>query len=348
MQRRLLGVRSLDAPLLRGRPTQGRSARTIATLRMGAVSGSLVSIDTLPADLVDDQSSAVRDIADAVHLCRTAGASVVGLGALAALVGAHGRAVAELSPCAVTTGNALTTWAAVSTLSRLRSVGYPRGPVGVFGLPGVVATGLVEVLLGRGETVVVIHPQPSPPLQRAVSRWAARNPGRVTLGASPSAFAGTGSVLLAASSTGRRIALSTLLPGSVVIDVAEPVDLEYDVPRRDDVLVLDGELVTLPRPMSGSEPWWSIYGWVTGQTDALFACFAEPMLLAGTARIDLAFTGRELSAGHVETIGALAIASGYSVDRLYSRGRRLRDAVIVAFVERARARAGGTATPPPP
>jgi predicted amino acid dehydrogenase len=354
-QQRLIGVRSADPELLRNRDSLRPPGRVISHLRLerpGAppVEGLLAAIPTLPEPLLAEQSAGVTDILDAVRLCREAGAGVVGLGAVTAVVGGQGKAVAEASPCGVTSGNALTTWAAVETWARFSElVGHPS-PVGLYGLPGAVAGGILQLLVHRGDSVLAVVDRPATPLTRLAERLNASGPGRVRFVRTAAEVVGAGHVLIAASSTGGRLSLGALPHGAVVIDVAAPVDVLFDVPPREDVLLLDGEMVRLPGRLRGTEPWQTLYGLVTGQGERIFACFAEPMLLAGAERPDLATTGRDLTLERLRALAALAEASGFSVDVLCARGRPVRAARTLAFAERVRrtrSRAAGGLPPPP-
>lgn len=340
-QQRLLGVRSADPALMGNRPSARPPGRVISRLRLDAaagrpIEGVLAAIPALPEPMLTEQGGAVADILDAVRLCNGEGAAVVGLGAVSAVVGGQGKAVAEEAPCAVTSGNALTAWAAVETWRRfMERVGSSR-PVGLYGLPGAVAGGILQLLMAAGADVWVAVERPAAPLLRTFERLQAAGPGRIRVLSSPLGVLQAGLPLIAASSTGGRLLLSALPHGAVVVDVAAPVDVTLDVPPREDVLLLDGEMVRLPGRLSGTEPWQTLYGWVTGQGTRIFACFAEPMLLAGTGRLDLAGTGRELPLGRLQAIAELAGGHGFSVDALCARGRPVREARVQAFADRVR------------
>lgn len=338
-QRRLLGVRSGDARLMRGESTARPPGRVISELhfdRVGgtSVSGMLAAIPSLPAALLTEQSAGVDDVLDAVRLCNGAGARVVGLGAVTAVIGGQGKAIAEAAPCAVTTGNALTAWAAVETWTRFEALCDREAPVGLYGWPGAVAGGILRLLVDRGATVRVVSAAPPLPLLKTLERLSRLGPGRAELVEHERLVFERGQVLIAASSTGGRIPLSSLPSGAVVIDVAAPVDVDFDVPFREDVLIVDGEMVRLPGRLRGTEPWQTLYGWVTGQGERIFACFAEPMLFAGSGRLDLAGCGRDLPIERLRAVAALAAAEGFSVDALCARGRPIREARLLAFAER--------------
>lgn len=323
LQRRLLGIRTLDAGLaLRG--SSRRGARVVAHLDIsdpfGArATGTLVSIPALPDELLADQARGVELVSEAVALCHAQGAAVVGLGAVAAVIGGQGKAVAAQAPCPITTGNGMTAWAAGRTVAMVRRRLGLSGPVSLIGPPGPVANGLLQLLVRGGSTVLVVAERPPRPLQALIDRLNADGPGTARCVASVEAARAETPLLVAASSTGGRIRLSTLAAGSVVVDVAQPLDVIHDV-QRDDVLLLDGEYVRLPRHLAGGF-WHRVYGMVTGQGRHIFACFAEPMLFALAGDASQRSVGRDVPVERLDAIADRAAAHGFFVDRLHSDGR---------------------------
>ena len=328
-QRRLLGVRGLNGPLAIGRPALVSEAipYTIAALDIrdvhgGRSLGQLVSVPFTPEELLSDQEGGVRAVLGAVARCHAWGAEVVGLGAVAAVIGGQGKAVAAEAPCAVTTGNGFTAWAAVQTLDLWRRTSGESPPVALLGAPSPVATSILRQLAARGEAVEVVAQTPPKPLRALVETLASRGYAHLRFIDDPLEALRQGHVLVAASSTGARLKLSALPRGSVVIDVAAPLDVQDDA-RRPDVLWLDGEYVRLPTELGGGL-WHRVYGLVTGHSRHAFACFAEPMLLALAGRPELANVGREVAIERTDALAELAHAHGFWVDRLYERGRPLR------------------------
>ncbi|MFN3196978.1 MAG: hypothetical protein ACE366_00990 [Bradymonadia bacterium] len=339
-QRRLHGVRALDRHIAAGRPA-GASPRpqSISTFLVedphGArVEGLLVGVPLLPEEMLTDQQRAVEAVTAAVHTCHAAGAQVVGLGAVAAVIGGQGKAVAAEAPCPVTTGNSFTALAAFQTWRHLQRALDHDGPVALMGAPGPVAGGILRMLLADRQSVTVVIPTPSKPLKRLVSTLGAED--RVTWCADPIEALREGLPLIAASSTGGRLSLSSLPSGAVVIDVAAPADVLMDGPAREDVLILDGEYVRLPRPVAGVQLWRRIYGLITGQHRHVFACFAEPMVLALSETFESFSLGRTVKGEQLTGLEQLALEHGFWVDQLFEAGRPLSAGRLDGFARRRR------------
>lgn len=336
VQQRLLGVRWGDPRLMLTGRSRRRPARRFARLRLRdpfgrEVSGLLAAVPYLPDELLADQEAGVAAVSDAVALCHREGAEIVGLGAVAAMIGGQGKAVARAAPCPVSTGNAFTALAAVETIAQLRRLDRRRHAIGLVGPPGPVANAILERLAARGEAVDVVSDNPPRPLARFVEQLAATHHGRLRFVDDVRETLGPGRILVAASSTGGRIPLSSLPAGSVVVDVAAPQDVLHDVRRRDDVLLLDGEYVRLPRPLIGGS-WRRAYGWITGQTRSIFACFAEPMLMALAEDTSLCSVGRAVPGDRLRLLANLASEHGFAVDRLHEYGRPVPAARLRRFV----------------
>jgi len=295
--------------------------------RPGAhLAGLVYGVPLLPLELVEDQERAVAAIRRGVEDLAEAGAAAVGLGALCAVVGARGRAVADGAPVPVTTGHEITAWAAARTLERVGAlVGAAADePAVVLGAPAAVAVAVARLLAEAGRPVLLAARGSRGPLARVV----ARTDG---LEAIPDDGApGRARLVVSASSGGGVLTESELSAGTVLVDVARPRDLAGPR-RRQDVLVVDGEMVSLPGG-TAVDPITRAYNHVVGQAvDEVFACFAAPMLAAAGAVERALSPGRFLAPDDVRAWGEAAERHGFFVHRLYDRGRPLSEARLAAF-----------------
>ena len=285
--------------------------------------GEIIGIPTLPRFMLEDQGRAVDLMAHAAHELG-ADADLVGLGALCAIVGSRGQELAERLAQPVTTGNSLTCWAASETTQILyetlsKTPRFARRIV-VVGFPGTMANAIVEVLARRGLPVEVYARR----LARRQAAWL--DAVRENTGAPipvwddlTEAVRGKG-IVVGAGSIGGELDGADLRHGTVVVDVAQPLDTTPAQRRRTDLLVVEGEMVSLP-VRSGDEwrSFWSgLYNLSVGQVDRrVFACLAEPMVLCLNGRPESFSLGRTVTADQVEEIGRMARLHGFGVRDLF-------------------------------
>src|SRR6185312_14577336 len=183
----------------------------------------------------NDPALAVHYMEQAVDAAHAWGAKLVGLGSMTGVVGGHGRHLAERGPLEVTTGNSLTVFAALENLLHLcaeTEIDLARETVAVIGAPGSIAAAAAKLLAPLcGEMLLVARSASG----RAV-QLASQLDCELLLDVD-AALARAG-IVLSATSSGNCIDQQRLLPGSVVIDVAVPTDVEGGRALRDDVLIL--------------------------------------------------------------------------------------------------------------
>jgi acetylornithine/succinyldiaminopimelate/putrescine aminotransferase len=140
-------------------------------------------------------------------------------------------------------------------------------------------------------------------------------------------------IVISATSTGGCIEQARLQPGSIVIDVGVPTDVQGTESLRDDVLMLTGGLVRVPDSIPrDSRILWFQHGMIP-------SCLGETMILALENRAECLSLGRTLDLDSIQEIGSLARAHGFDFSRLYSFGHPLEDSTLVRF-KKARARLG--------
>lgn len=301
--------------------------------------GRIIGIPALPELLLSEQEAAVRLMATAA-MQYGVGCELVGLGALCAIVGSRGEALAARLPKPVTTGNSLTCWASAETVTRLweRLSGSPRfvPRVLLVGFPGTMAEGLLQVLARRGLPVEVYHPSLPKRQERQLAALEAELQITIPRWSDLDAALERRGIVVGAGSLGGELAEATLRPGTVVVDVAQPLDTTPAQRAREDLLVVEGELVTLPEATGAA--WRSLftglYNHIVGQGDArVFACLAEPMVLALEGRAEPWSLGRTLDPQRVEALGALASRHGFAVRDLYTGTRLLDEERLMRFVQ---------------
>lgn len=351
-QRMLMGVRTLTPALLWGEgATTPRVARfpRITSATGATTDGDVRAVGMLPASMLVNQETAVERIAAAATaLAETDGAAIVGLGSLCAVVGSRGEEVARRVKVPVTTGVSYTAFAAARTLDRVaEALGETLSgrSVAIAGLPGALAVAVAELCAQRGVRLVLLD-GPVKSREKLATRLRSVHGIAVELPPEPGVAARTADYLVGASSTGGALDPGWLVPGSVVIDVAEPRDLPRGAALAPDRLVVDGENVSLPPGVARSGLLTGVYNWVVGQRlGTIYACFAEPIVLALEGKHESFSLGKEITPAKADEIGRLGERHGFRVERLLHAG----SAVHPRKLEAVRAlRSARTASPPAP
>ncbi|MEE2785919.1 MAG: hypothetical protein VX589_01175, partial [Myxococcota bacterium] len=247
------------------------------------------------------------------------GATVMGLGGVNAMLGGQVTRLAAQSPVPITTGNTFTTYAAFETVSALMTLPKFDRQLAMIGPPSPVSNALIELFLRRGHHLTILADPVPRPLRSRIEHLNRNRLGTAVFTQNVTAVTGPSKLLVAASSTGGRLKLSECPGGTLVVDVAEPADVVHDSPRRQDILILDGELIRPPNPLNGGL-WRSIYGLVTGQGRSIFACFAEPILMARESAPS-SLVGRIVSLDALDRLAHRAHMDGFFVDGFHSRGQ---------------------------
>ena len=293
-------------------------------------SGQIVGLPTMPGPMLNNQEEAVKMMAKAVEKYGE-GSDLVGLGALCAIVGLRGRALEQTITKPVTTGNSLTCWAAIETTAKLMRSFEPcpnfTRRILVVGLPGTMAMAAIGVMAQRGMPVEVFHPSFPKSVERKIAALEAETGRQIPRHTDLDRALLKRGIVVGAGSVGGDLASARLQPGTVVVDVAQPLDTSPQQRSRDDLLIVEGEMLSLPSK-SGTKNrsfWSNLYNLVVGQADErVFACLAEPMVLCLEGRAEGFSIGRNLDVGKVEEIGTIAVKHGFGVRDLF-RGRQRLD-----------------------
>ena len=294
---------------------------TRITSACGAECEGMIQFMPLTAEQMIAQPRKIAErVLEGVNALHQDGAALVGLGGFTGIVGNRGLQILERAAVPVTTGNSLTAYAAYQNLlecmARL-NVSPEQAQVVVAGYPGSIAQAVARLLLDKGCTLHLVHRGTANnlpddlPLQRA---------DQVLYHAGSDECYDMARLFVTATSSGGVIDPGRLLPGSVVIDTALPRDVLPGADRRDDILVIEGGLVSATSDVSfgamafGLDPKRNLNG-----------CMAETIILALEGRAEPFSIGRELPVDRVLEIGALAAHHGFLPTPMVSNSEAVSD-----------------------
>lgn len=279
------------------------------------------------------QEISLRKIIAAGQKAARAGAKIVGLGAMTAIVGDAGITVARNLDVAVTTGNSYTVATALEgtrKAAELMGLDFERAEVAILGASGSIGSACARIL-ARDVNFMTLIARNVPRLERLAESILRDTGLAVKVTARTKEAVRKADIIIAVSSAaGSVIEPEDLKPGAVVCDVARPRDVSAKVAqKRNDVLVIEGGIVEVPGDVNfnfnfGFPP------------KTAYACMAETMILALEKRFENFSLGRELCVSQIDEISALAAKHGFKLAGFRSFERPVSTETIREIRERAR------------
>jgi predicted amino acid dehydrogenase len=266
-----------------------------------------------------------------VRTARKLGAGIVGLGALTSVVSQGGAALLD-EGVGITTGNSYTVAAAMESLAlAARKLGIDPGreACAVIGATGSIGRACASLCADLcGVVILVGHqngramPERLAKLARDIERGSDREPRVRWTTDIAEALEQARLVVCATSSPDPVIRPEWLRPGMIICDIARPSDLPPGIAaERDDLLVLDGGVVSLPERVE--------LGWNFGfEPGTAFACMAETISLAFDSWRDHYGIGPRGVLATYEEAAERALRHGFRVTGIRTLGRPLSDPQI--------------------
>ncbi len=258
-----------------------------------------------------------------------AGARIVGLGAMTAVVGDAGITVARNLDVAVTTGNSYTVATAIQgteKAAQMMGLDLGKAQVTVLGATGSIGR-VCALLLARKVNQLTLVARNELRLEKLAEEILDKTGLVAHVSADVKHSLRSADVVVAVSSAADSlIEPEDLKPGAVVCDVARPRDVSVQVAReRDDVLIIEGGVVEVPGDAVN-------FNFNFGFPPRMaYACMAETMILALEKRFESYSLGRELSLDRVEEITSLAEKHGFKLAGFRSFERPVTSEVITSI-----------------
>lgn len=323
------------------------SRLALAGRNCGRADGELIVLPHLPRELVSlDGNEAVALVQSAVDLAVERGAEVVGLGGFSSIIADGGLALRVPKGARITSGNSLTTWAAVQAVEavcRETGIELADATVAVIGATGAIGRAIALLCAERaGRLILIGNPVSREPNQarlRAVAidcrdhravlgdqpygrrdrtcevaqtsvpvRTPADTNEWVTVTSDIDHYLPDADVVFAATSAVQSfISAQHLRKRAIVCDVSRPFNLSAQIEeQRPDVRIIKGGVVRVPE------------GCILGdleerdQPNSMVACAAETVLLSLSRQEARQLCG-PLSLATINELGKFADAAGFSI-----------------------------------
>ncbi len=283
-------------------------------------------IMTLDPDFVMEKIVAAGRVAEGL------GCGIVGLGAFTSVVGDAGETVARELDIGVTTGNSYTIYTAVKGMERaakMMGINLARAHTAVVGATGSIGRVCAHMLAGDVGRLTLVA-RNAERLEEVREEILDGGPCDVSATTDVSAAVREAeAIITVTSSLDTVIDPCDIRSGAVVCDVARPRDVSEQVAAvRDDVLVVDGGVVSVP----GWPEFNYDFGFPSGMA---YACMSETMILGLEGHTKDYSIGRDLELARVLEIGGLAAKHGFRLAGLRSFERALSQQRVADIRQRA-------------
>jgi fatty aldehyde-generating acyl-ACP reductase len=266
------------------------------------------------------------------RMAQRLGAKILGLGAFTSVIGDAGVTVAKNLDIPVTTGNSYTVAIAVRALRQAAQrleIDLGQATIAVVGATGVIGQVCAQFMAADAPQMILIGRRMAA-LEQVREMVRERGGDQVLVTTDISALRQADLVLTVTSALEAIITPEHLKAGTVVLDVARPRDVSRRVvEERDDVLVIEGGMVSVPGPVNFAFD----FGFPPGKA---YACMAEVMTLALEGRYESYTLGKQITLEQVETIDRLATKHGFSVGGFRCFERPVSDEQIEQIKEKAK------------
>jgi predicted amino acid dehydrogenase len=255
-------------------------------------------------------SVAYRKIVKTGQLAEKLGARLLGMGAFTSVVGDAGLTVSRQLDIPVTTGNSYTVAIAnqaVRAAAARMDIDLAESTVAIVGATGAVGA-VCGLLLSRECRRMLLIARDRTRLEALCIRIDADSGAQALATSDRGAIGEAEIVVTVTSDTDAVIEPHHLRPGAVVLDVARPRDVSWQVARqRDDVLVIEGGMVAVPGSALD-------FGFDFGFPPRMaYACMAEAMILALEGRYESYTIGRDIAVNQVLEIESLGAKHGFEL-----------------------------------
>jgi predicted amino acid dehydrogenase len=240
--------------------------------------GLLISLLFTPEMLFGRRNAAEKSIVSAARLSEKLGVSILGLGALTSSISSRGKKIIKkVKKIGVTTGHANTVVVVVRNLMRVftyLNLNKNETTIAIIGAAGSVGNACVRLLLKKGFTRFILVDHKFDLLSDQCKHLLKTHPS-VDLQKSEKVpnFIDADFVITATNAPYAVIYSGMLKPGAIVLDDAQPSDMDDSLSLRHDVLPVEAGVIRYP----GID---AHFDFGLEYKDDVYGCLGEAMLLS--------------------------------------------------------------------
>lgn len=285
------------------------------------IEGLVILVPLLPEQFLEpDQGLCLEKVLAAGRMAEEMGAKLLGLGALTAVVGRNGKVIADRMDIGVTTGNSYTAAVAVESLleaAREMDIRPETAKLTIVGATGSIGSACARLLSPLVATVTLVARQIESLKRLSQEIGETLNPYVVVEADLRKAVRDADLILLATTAPGAILDVDDVRPGAVVADVSKPHNVDFDQRFGGrDVLLIDAGLVCCPEKRV-IEVIDRRFPYVPGiDSERIFSCFAETMILAFEGHFEDYSIGRHLDLSQVREVAEAGAKHGFSIQKV--------------------------------
>ena len=214
--------------------------------------GILVSILGTPEILFKDKELSRRKILEAALISSNLGVKVMGLGALTASLTERGVYLASrIKNIGITTGHAYTTLTVVNNLKRVVKkvdidISSKKTVIAIVGAAGSVGNACLRLLIKNGARKFVLIDKKIDLLEKQISEIKENIDIDYEYSDDVNRILGADIIITATNAPYALVKPHMVSPGAVILDDAEPSDLDPSLSERNDILLINAGLSRLP------------------------------------------------------------------------------------------------------
>jgi len=270
----------------------------------------------------DIKEIAREKVWDACHLSAKLGAGIAALGGFSSIsVVGEEEEIARETGIAITTGNTYTAWLTVKGVEIAASIigiNLSKATMTVIGASGDIGRGTCA-FFSRRVRKLFLSARNMDRLEKFRKQLQNTATASIHIASDvESAVAASHIVVTAAISHRPIVTAEHVSPGKVICDVGYPKNVSSELAARDDLLVFEGGLTSMPFPLNFG------YKSTLPSHDVLWGCSAEGVILALERRFENYSAGRgNISIEKMLEIGKIAEKHGFSPALFYSGNKLL-------------------------